>query len=179
MSILSQLFSRTNPNEEMQPLYKAIVAEGRQLAWYEKGDVPDTLDGRFDMIAAILSAVLIRLEEDKTVAQQSAWLTEIFVTDMDGQLRQIGIGDMIVGKHIGRMMSALGGRIGAYRGALKGDDDLKEALRRNLYRGEEVDAAALGYSSNRILAFFSRLQTLDTAAIVAGDISESRNGNQL
>src|SRR3546814_14845384 len=69
--------------------------------------------------------------------QQSVWLTELFVDDMDGQLRQIGIGDMIVGKHIGRMMSALGGRLSAYRSGLGAGESLEDALVRNLYRSEE------------------------------------------
>src|SRR3546814_21170489 len=75
-------------------------------------------DLRFDMITAILCLVLLRLEGAPETKQQSVWLTELFVDDMDGRLRQIGIGDMIVGKHIGRMMSALGGRLAAYRSGL-------------------------------------------------------------
>ena len=61
---------------------------------------------------------------------------------MDGQLRQIGIGDVVVGKHVGRMMGALGGRLGAYRDGLAAGD-LGPALVRNLYRGEPPAARAL------------------------------------
>ena len=82
--------------------------------------MPDTVDGRFDMIAAVLAFVLIRLEQDPAAAATSAQVTERFVDDMDGQLRQMGIGDIVVGKHIGRMMSMLGGRIGAYRDGMNG-----------------------------------------------------------
>jgi cytochrome b pre-mRNA-processing protein 3 len=62
----------------------------------------------------------------------SVRLTELFVTDMDGQLRESGVGDLVVGKHIGRLMSVLGGRLGAYRAALAGQEDLGAALERNL-----------------------------------------------
>ena len=82
------------------PLYHAVVAEGRQPHWYLQGGVPDTLDGRFDMIVAILAQALMRLEA-LGAAQESVWLTELFIDDMDGQLRQEGIGDVVVGKHIG------------------------------------------------------------------------------
>src|SRR3546814_5150561 len=82
-------------------------------------------DLRFDMITAILCLVLLRLEGAPETKQQSVWLTELFVDDMDGQLRQIGIGDMIVGKHIGRMMSALGGRLSAYRSGLGAGESLE------------------------------------------------------
>ena len=111
MSLFKRIFAKENPNIVMRPLYDAVVGEARQLGWYEKGSVPDTVDGRFDMIAAILSLVLIRLEGDRKHAQQSAWLMEHFVTDMDGQLRQIGVGDMVVGKHVKKIMGALGGRL--------------------------------------------------------------------
>lgn len=89
----------------MQALYNRIIVEGRRTDWYEQGAVPDTLDGRFDMIAAILCAVLIRLDQAEEAKQEIAWLTELFVTDMEGQLRQIGIGDLIVGKRVGEMMA--------------------------------------------------------------------------
>ena len=112
MSFFSKIFSRDKANAGMRPLYQAIVREGRQIAWYEEGQVPDSLDGRFDMIAAIFSLVMIRLEKEPELNQQVAWLTEIFISDMDGQLRQIGIGDMVVSKHVGRIMGALGGRVG-------------------------------------------------------------------
>ncbi|MEO8724025.1 MAG: ubiquinol-cytochrome C chaperone family protein, partial [Sphingobium sp.] len=159
MSLLARLFSRSDPRQSMAALYGAVVAQGRNVHWYATGKVPDTLDGRFDMIAAALSLVLLRLEHEDQ-AQQGAWLTELFVDDMDGQLRQIGIGDVVVGKYIGQMMSALGGRLGAYRAAFAPGGDLGEALARNLYRGEAVNAAALAHVETRLRAFADALNVL-------------------
>ncbi|AMO71029.1 ubiquinol-cytochrome C chaperone family protein [Sphingorhabdus sp. M41] len=173
MSFFSKIFSRDNPNAKMQPLYDAIVSEGRQLGWYEEAQVPDSLDGRFDMIAAIFSLVLIRLEKDEERGQEIAWLTEIFIQDMDGQLRQIGIGDMIVGKHVGRIIGALGGRVGAYRDALQQDADLREAIVRNIFRGEKPDDAALDILASRLSAYHAALQDRETDAIVAGQLPDS------
>ena len=173
MSFLNELLGRKNPNLVMQPLYNAVIARGRSPEWYEQGDVPDTLDGRFDMLAAILCAVLIRLEQDDKARQEIAWLTELFVKDMEGQLRQIGIGDMIVGKRVGEMMSALGGRLGAYREALAGNSDVEEALTRNLYRGNSPDGAALDFTAKNFTGFYDRLSGIATDQIIAGDI----NGN--
>lgn len=173
MSFLSKIFSRDNPNAKMQPLYNAIVSEGRQPAWYEEAQVPDTIDGRFDMIAAIFSLVLIRLEKDDERGQDLAWLTEIFIKDMDGQLRQIGIGDMVVGKHVGRMMGALGGRVGAYREALEQGADLREAIIRNIFRGEKPDDAALDMLANRLAAYHAALQACATDAVIAGELPAS------
>jgi len=173
MSFFSKIFSRDNPNAKMQPLYNAIVSEGRQLAWYEEAQVPDSLDGRFDMIAAIFSLVLIRLEKDDERGQELAWLTEVFIKDMDGQLRQIGIGDMIVGKHVGRMMGALGGRVGAYREALENGADLQDAILRNIFRGEKPDDAALGILASRLTTYHAALQECDADAIIAGELPAS------
>lgn len=166
--MLSRLFRRPNPNQALMPLYQAVIAQGRQPHWYLDGAVPDTLDGRFDMIAAILSAVLIRLEREK-LAQESVWLTELFIDDMDGQLRQIGIGDLVVGKHLGRMMSALGGRLTVYREGLNDPATLGELLVRNLYRGEAPAPEALAHVQAALLSFKAGLD-----AVPAGDILKGR-----
>ena len=150
-------------------LYDGIIARARLPHWYQAGGVPDTLDGRFDMVAAILSLVLLRLEDAPEAAAASARLTERFVTDMDGQLRESGIGDIGVGKHIGKMMAMLGGRLGAYREGLAAGD-LDSALRRNLYRGVEPDDAALAHTQAALLAFRDALAATGTAAVIAGDL---------
>src|SRR5688572_32493128 len=70
------------------------------------------------MIASLLALALLRLErEGEAGRRDSVLLTETFIDDMDGSLRQIGIGDYVVGKHVGRLMGALGGRLGALRAA--------------------------------------------------------------
>ena len=95
-----------------QVLYNSAVAQARRPDWYLAGGVPDTMDGRFEMVALVLSLVLIRLEGEAgdPARQLSADLADRFIDDMDGSLRQEGVGDQVVGKHVGRMMAALGGR---------------------------------------------------------------------
>ena len=154
-------------DEEALPLYNAIVGRARAPHWYEAGGVPDSIDGRFDMVATILALVLLRLENDQQAAGPSVRLTERFVEDMDGQLREIGIGDIVVGKHIGKMMSMLGGRLGAYRDALAGGD-LDTAMMRNLYRGEAPAPAALAHVRASLLAFRESLAAIPTAAVIEG-----------
>lgn len=168
-SIFQRLFASRDPRDALRPLYNAVVAEGREPHWYVEGRVPDTIDGRFDMIVAILSLVLMRLET-LDAAQESVWLTELFIDDMDGQLRQEGIGDVVVGKHVGRMMSALGGRLSAYRAGLAGEADLREALARNLYRGEQPSAEALAHVEAALRARWVRLGCLGRDAMIAGDL---------
>ncbi|MEA1083661.1 ubiquinol-cytochrome C chaperone family protein [Sphingomonas sp. M6A6_1c] len=155
--------------EEALPLYNAVVTRGRAERWYLAGGVPDTVDGRFDMIAAVLAMVLLRLEREPAAAALSAHLTERFVDDMDGQLRQMGIGDIVVGKHIGKMMSMLGGRIGAYRDGLAAGD-LAPALVRNLYRGAAPAPQALAAVAADLTALHGALAATPLDRLVAGDL---------
>jgi cytochrome b pre-mRNA-processing protein 3 len=177
MRLFDRLFSRKDPRESMAPLYAAVVARGRAVHWYSQGKVPDTLDGRFDMIAAVLSFVLLRLES-LGLAQENVWLTEIFVEDMEGQLRQIGVGDVVVGKHIGRMISALGGRLSAYRDAMDMDSmnpdghAFQDALVRNLYRGEPVDPEAVEHVAAELRAFAASLHRFPADQLVQGELPE-------
>jgi cytochrome b pre-mRNA-processing protein 3 len=130
-----RLFGR-DERDSLLPLYRSVVAAARRPVWYRSGGVPDTIDGRFDMVAAILSLVLLRLEkEGEPGSEPAARLTELFVDDMDAQLRERGIGDIVVGKHVGRMMGALGGRLGAFREGFGAGGALDRAIERNIYRG--------------------------------------------
>jgi cytochrome b pre-mRNA-processing protein 3 len=150
MNLISRLFrSAPDPREALRPLWHRIVALSREPEWYEQCGVADSVAGRFDMISAVLTLVLLRLERDGKHPAESALLTELFVEDMDGQLRESGVGDVVVGKRMGRLMAVLGGRLGAYRSALAEEDNgsLEEALRRNVTmlegRGPEALAAQL------------------------------------
>jgi len=169
LSFLSRLFGRGEDDVALA-LYDSVVAQARLPHWYETGGVPDTIDGRFDMIAAVLSLVLLRLERDPGAAAASARLTERFVSDMDGQLRESGVGDIGVGKHIGKMMGMLGGRLGAYRDGLAARD-LGSALERNLYRAGPPAPAARAHTEDALFAFDARLASLPTPTILAGDIA--------
>ena len=170
MGLLKRLFGVPNRGTAPQ-LYAGIVAMGRAPHWYVEGGVPDTIDGRFDMIAAVLSLVLLRLEGEAEAKAPSTALAECFIDDMDGQLREIGIGDIVVGKHMGRMMGMVGGRLGAYRAGLAGEG-LRTALVRNVYRGHAPTDAALAHVETKLLALRDRLAATPTAAILAGELPQ-------
>ncbi|WP_293876029.1 MULTISPECIES: ubiquinol-cytochrome C chaperone family protein [unclassified Sphingomonas] len=155
--------------DEALPLYNAVVTRGRAEHWYVAGAVPDTVDGRFDMIAAVLAMVLLRLETQPEAAALSAHLTERFVDDMDGQLRQMGMGDIVVGKHIGKMMSMLGGRLGAYRDGLAAGD-LMPALVRNLYRGDAPAGEATAHVAAALTALRTDLDAMPLDRLTAGEL---------
>lgn len=163
-----RLFGR-NERDGLLPLYRSVVAAARRPVWYRSGGVPDTIDGRFDMIAAILSLVLLRLEAEGDPGRApSAHLTELFVEDMDGQLRERGIGDIVVGKHIGRMMGALGGRLGAFREALGPGGDLDGAVERNIYRGAPAAAGEAAVVRDGLIALHATLAATPANEILDG-----------
>lgn len=171
MSFLQKIFGQAKQRAALDPLYRAIVARGRDPAWYRAG-VPDTLDGRFDMVAAILALVLLRIETEGEAGRgPSVLLTETFIDDMDGTLRQIGIGDYVVGKHVGNMVSALGGRLAAFRDAKEGGA-FAEAVRRNIFhesppRPEPVETVAGKLERFAAALDAARLETLLAGALPA------------
>ena len=171
MSLVERLFRKRGSATPPRPLYAAIIAEARDPVWYRDGAVADTLDGRFEMVATVLGLVLLRLEREGEAGREpAARVAELFVDDMDGQLREIGIGDLVVGKHVGRMMAALGGRLGAYRDGLAAPagTSLEEALLRNLYRNAVVPAEAAAFSAARVRTLARRLDVLPLDALLEG-----------
>lgn len=169
MGLIDRLFG-SKSRAQTAPLYDAIIAEGRLPHWYREGAVPDTMDGRFDMIATTLALVLLRLEGEPAAAGPIARLTEQFIDDMDGQLRQSGVGDVGIGKYVGQMMSMLGGRLGAYRDGLA-TGDLLPAIRRNLYRGVDPGDEALCHTRDHMLLLRDRIAAINTAALLAGKLA--------
>lgn len=143
-------------------LYDTIVAEGRRPEFYAIYGVPDTNDGRFDMIALVLSLVLLRLEREGA-DHDSVRLTECFIADMDGQIREIGFGDLVVGKQVGGIMAVLGGRLGAYRKAVDA-----ETLSRTLWRNAPPAEPALGDAVRRIDQLKARIDAAPLDALLVG-----------
>ena len=171
--MLSRLFGERKERARLDPLYRAIVARGRDPSWYREGRVPDTVDGRFDMIASILALVLIRLErEDDATRRDSVLLTESFIDDMDSSLRQIGIGDFVVGKHVGRLMGALGGRLDAFRSALAGGGALADAVRRNVFRDAPPSPEAVEIVASRLERFDRVLVALPLEQLLGGELPD-------
>lgn len=155
--------------DETAALYAAVVARARMPHWYLDGAVPDTIDGRFDMIAAVLAMVMLRLEDDPAGGPAATHLAEAFVDDMDPQLREIGIGDLLVGKHVGRMMGMLGGRLGVYRDGIAAGD-MKPALVRNLYRGQAPADGAVDYVERELLKLRGALGGVPVDRLIAGEL---------
>ena len=160
MSFLSRLLgTEPDPRENVRPLWHRVIELARDSAYYSECNVADSIAGRFDMITAVLSTVIVRIEASE-MRTESALLAELFVEDMDGQLREFGVNDVVVGKRIGKLMSVLGGRLGAYRSALNaGDmDKLIGAIQRNVTFVEGADEGESARAvASRVMKLFERL----------------------
>jgi cytochrome b pre-mRNA-processing protein 3 len=171
VSFLARIFGGRREREAYRPLYDRVVNAARHPSWYLEGGVPDTLDGRFDIISALMALVLIRLErEEERTRAASVLLTELFIEDMEGTVRQIGIGDLMVGKHVGKMVGALGGRLGAFREAKAGGADFSGAVVRNIFHDAPPSEAAVAFVSGRLGRFDQALQAAPTGAILEGEL---------
>lgn len=170
MTFFQRIFGGRSRQARLAPLYDAVVAAGRDPYWYRDAHIPDTLDGRFDMVAAILSLVLLRMEQGGDAARaDSVLLTETFIADMDGTLRQIGIGDFVVGKHVGKMMGALGGRLTAFRTAIEAGD-FAPTVTRNLFRDAPPSTEAVALASAALARFHDALALLASDRLLAGKL---------
>jgi cytochrome b pre-mRNA-processing protein 3 len=134
---LGRLLGARPGGPESERLYAALVVQARRPGFYEACGVPDTVDGRFDMIALHAFLVLRRLKRDHpATAGLAQGVFDALFADMDGNLREMGVGDLGVAHRIKDMVKAFYGRIAAYEAGLLGDDGLLgHALARNLYRG--------------------------------------------
>jgi cytochrome b pre-mRNA-processing protein 3 len=171
LSFFSSLLRGDRARRAVRPLYQAAVAAARDSRWYREGGVPDTIDGRFDMLSSVLALTLIRLEEAGEEGRApSVLLAETFIDDMDGTLREIGIGDVVVGKRVGKMMGALGGRAGAFRRALAGEEDFAAAVRRNVFREDAPSEEAVAFVASRLRDFDARLRATALEQVLAGEL---------
>ena len=162
-------FGRRRRKEEVvDALYAKAVAQARQPVFYAEREVPDTVDGRFDMLVLHVFLLLHRLggegREMKGVTQD---LFDLMFADMDRSLREMGVSDMSVGKRVKEMARAFYGRVDAYEPVLGDEEKLKEALARNLYRGSAVSGAALAAMAHYIRTQAAALSALDVAQIVS------------
>jgi cytochrome b pre-mRNA-processing protein 3 len=167
-------FSRRSARPDtISALYGTIVAQARTPSFYQDYAVADTVNGRFDLIVLHLTLVLERLQEDPALRDLGQGLFDLFCQDMDHNLREMGIGDLAVPKHMRRVGEAFYGRAEAYRAALASSDNmaLAETLARNVYG----DPAAVADAPSHLAAYMREvavaLAACETARLAAGELA--------
>jgi cytochrome b pre-mRNA-processing protein 3 len=131
-----RVFPRHQQAHTVRILYGMIVAQARAPSFYVAYLVPDTVEGRFDMIVLHLALVLRRLRRESAALRELGQrVFDLFCTDMDHSLREMGVGDLAVPKQMRRLGEAFYGRALAYDRALdaEGEELLVPALARNLF----------------------------------------------
>lgn len=167
------LLKSKNPYErQAKSAYAAVLEHIRRPEFYTAHAVPDTFDGRFDLMLAHIFLVIDRMMQEgdpESNAFNQALFDAVFA-DMDQTLREMGIGDMGIPKHMRRMMKAFNGRMHAYEAAMRGDG-LQSALAKNLY-GTIPDAPPMALEKMALYMQKSvaRLRAQDAAEIADGRI---------
>jgi len=162
---------KSNPAREAAALaYQRIVAQSRQPGFFTACGVPDTLDGRFELICLHAFLYLHRLRrEAKAGASLGQQFCEAMFTDFDRSLREIGVGDLSVGREIKRMAEAFYGRVAAYDRALSGNEaELEPALERNLFGTVAPAPAQLTAMAGYLRREARRLEHLPAVDLLAG-----------
>jgi cytochrome b pre-mRNA-processing protein 3 len=145
------------PGATIEAIYGMIVTQAREPLFYRDLGVPDTVNGRFDLLVLHLWMVLRRVRPIEGGAGFCQTLFDRFCEDMDGNLREMGVGDLTVPKRMQAFGEAFYGRSAAYDLALAaGRELLAQALCKNILNGEHIENA-------RRLAFYTE------AAIAALD----------
>lgn len=151
----------------IEAIYGMIVAQAREPAFYASLNVPDTVNGRVDLIILHLWLVLRRLRPIEGGAALSQALFDYFCSDMEGNLREMGVGDLTVPKRMQAFGEAFYGRSVAYDLAIDaGSEALTQALSRNVLNGGFPDSAErlAGY----VIAMGKQLDAMTPAAMANG-----------
>ncbi|HEY2534086.1 MAG TPA: ubiquinol-cytochrome C chaperone family protein [Xanthobacteraceae bacterium] len=183
--MILKLFRPSSPACSIRDLYGAIVAQARTPAFYSGYGVPDTVQGRFDLIVLHLVLVLAQIEQqagEPTLLQERAargigqQLFDAFCCDLDDNLREMGVGDLAVPKKMRGFAEAFYGRQAAYVAALTATDsrELENALARNIFDETKAGegAARLAAYVRAVLAQFGQQgQRAFEAALLRGQVA--------
>ena len=171
--MIDRLFPRlTAARPRGAELFEAAVAEARRPHWYVEGQVPDTLDGRFAVLATVAALLTVRLEAGGEQARSgSVALAERFVAAMDAEHREMGLGDPALGRTVRKLVSSLAARVDRVRasGPGGGNGDFYEGLVESFYPDESPPAPeAADHLRSELAALWSTLERAGDDAVVAG-----------
>ena len=148
-------------------LFDAVTDEARRPCWYVEGAVPDTLDGRFAVLATIAALLLVRLEREGAAGDRaSVALTERFIEVMESEHREFGLGDPTLGKTVRKLVGMLARRTELWRDA---NGKWIEATRDSLYKSE-IGEASLQHSAAALRDLARRFDATPLAVLERGEI---------
>ena len=166
------LFRRRARSDTISTLYGTIVAQARLPCFYREYGVPDTVNGRFELVVLHLALVLDRLADDPELRELGQALFDHFCTDMDENLREMGVGDLSVPRHMQRVGEAFYGRAQAYRAGLADDRQhaLVQTLERNVYGQNAAGCAVAARLAAYMRGTVGELRVLPASQVLAGKL---------
>lgn len=165
------LFPRlTRAPSRGQALFDALTAVARQEHWYLTGQVPDTMDGRFRVLATLTALAAVRLESEGGDGDQlSVALTERFVEVMETEHREIGLGDPTLGRKVRKLVGSLARRVDLWRATVSEGGSWIEPTRQSLNQ-QNVEGAAVHQNATALQEFWSALKSCGVASLALGQI---------
>lgn len=173
MQMLRRLFLPSDESNAARRLYVKTVEQARNQVFYENLKVPDTVTGRFDMISLHGFLVMNRLQAPDAPREFAELYCSMIFNDMDRNLREMGVGDLSVGKKVRKLAEGFYGRSAAYRSALTQEQDaeqLSTVLSRNIYAGAEPSGDVLRLVEDYVRRTAAHLSAQDLAAFQKGEI---------
>lgn len=168
--------------EEVGRLYGAAATQARLQVFYQTGGVPDSIDGRFDLLSLHLVMLMRRLRGHGGGNAMQQALFDLLAADMDRNLREMGVGDTGISRRVKTMGEGFFGRYKAYDAALTapaGEQEaaLMTALDKNLYGTVPTDAAGLRRMAGYVLAMNAALQAQSLDALLSGNVTFNAFGD--
>jgi cytochrome b pre-mRNA-processing protein 3 len=166
------IFHRFRRRGAVMSVYNRIVERARDPLFFADWGVPDTLDGRFEMLSMHAFLVFHRLKTDSAMTEAFAQdLFDVMFADLDRGMREMGATDLGVGRHVKAMARGLYGRVAAYeRGLSDGDAVLEDALRRNLYGTARPEPRQLAMVGQYLKRQSAALKSAPISVFLAGEV---------
>jgi cytochrome b pre-mRNA-processing protein 3 len=166
------LSGRNSAREAADLAYRRVVEQARQAVFFTDYGVPDTLDGRFELICLHAFLYLHRLKGDRPQANQFCQsLFDRMFADFDRSLREMGVGDLGVGTQVKRMARAFYGRVLSYEAGLAGDDPLlAAALVRNIFGTISARQSIADAMAAYVRGAVSELRSQRAEDLLAGNV---------
>lgn len=154
-----------------QALFGLAVAEASRPDWFIAGEVPDTVNGRFAVLATIIALTLVRLEKGgEAGGRASVALTERLVESLDAEIREMGVGDPTLGKQVRGLVGSVGARVERWRALLESDQTWSAEVIRSVYGEAPAAPSAVQSSEQSLRKLWERLESTSVDELAEGRI---------
>lgn len=174
--MLKSLFKPRAAQTAGRELYRRAVAQARLPAFYAELGAPDTPEGRFEIYSLHVYLLLERLKGQGPQAAETAQAVfDTYLSALDNALREMGVGDLSVGKRMRKLGEAFYGRVNSYETALAALPDrkpLEDLLARTVYA--DIGSAAVPALADYVVAQRTALAAQSLDSLQAGEVTWGR-----